>query len=266
MRAAARLGFCLVAGMAGLARAQTPDAPRVALQATAADLALGKKSFDINCSRCHGIGATGNTGPSLTGAVLPRARNDTAFRAVIQEGIPGTEMPWSFWISDADVTRIIAYVRSLATVGDAPVRGNTELGRATYGRAGCGGCHVVNGVGGAVGPELTDIGTRRSAVSLRRSLLDPAAEFPRADGYQLYGIVRAVSRDGKTVTGVRVNEDTYTIQLRDLGGHFHSFRKADLRSLDRQFTTSLMPSVRGTLTDPEVDDLVAYLTSLRNVR
>jgi cytochrome c oxidase cbb3-type subunit III len=185
---------------------------------------------------------------------------------VIEDGISGTEMPGSFWISSADVTRIIAYVRSLAAIGEAPVRGNIELGRATYVGAGCGRCHVVNGVGGVVGPELTDIGTRRSAVSLRRSLLDPAAEFPSERRYQMYGIVRAVLRDGKTVTGVRVNEDTYTIQLRDVDGHFHSLRKADLRSLDRQFTTSLMPSVRGTLTDGKVDDLIAYLTSLRNVR
>jgi putative heme-binding domain-containing protein len=244
------------------APAQKPDSARVMPQSAGIELALGKRAFDINCARCHGIGGTGNTGPSLVRAVLPRARSDTAFRAVIQDGIPDTEMPNSFWVSDVDVTRIIAYVRSLGNAGDALLTGNAVRGQAVYARSACATCHIIEGVGGVVGPELSDIGARRSAVYLRRSVLEPAADFPQERGYQLYGVVRAVERDGKTVTGVRVNEDTYTIQLRDADGHFHSLRKDQLRSLERRFGTSLMPSVRGTLTDAAVDDLVAYLASL----
>ena len=266
MRATVRLGCCVLAVLAFPVGAQTPDSSRMTLQGAMNELARGKRAFDINCARCHGIGGNGDTGPSLARAVLPRARTDSALRTVIASGIPGTEMPRSFWLSDLDVKRIIAYVRSLSDVGDKPASGNADRGRELFTPAGCGTCHIVDGVGGVVGPELTDVGARRSVVSLRRSLLDPAAEFPRQGGRQLFAVVRAETRAGTAVTGVRVNEDTYSIQLRDAAGRFYSLRKRDLRSLQRQSTTTLMPSASGKLRDDEVDDLVAYLASLRTAR
>jgi len=75
--------------------------------------------------------------------------------------------------------------------------------------------------------------------------------------------VRLTTKDGRRITGVRLNEDTFTTQVMDLNGGLHSFFKADLKELQRDTGKSPMPSFRGALSASEVDDLVAYLVSLR---
>jgi cytochrome c oxidase cbb3-type subunit 3 len=72
-----------------------------------------------------------------------------------------------------------------------------------------------------------------------------------------------VTTGGRTVRGMRVNEDTFSIQLRDAGGRFHSFRKSELSKIDREDNASLMPSYESKFTPAELDDLIAYLASLR---
>ena len=89
-------------------------------------------------------------------------------------------------------------------------------------------------------------------------LLDPASSLSE-DFLQ----VEAVTADGKRITGVRLNEDTWSIQLRDLSDHLHSFWKEDLASLEKQPGRTPMPSYRGRLSDKELDNFVAYLISLR---
>jgi hypothetical protein len=106
---------------------------------------------------------------------------------------------------------------------------------------------------------------------LRQSFLGPAEALPRASlvpgrGFTEYLPVRVVTSDGREVRGVRVNEDPFTIQVRDVGNRLHSFRKSDLKDLDKEFGKSLMPGFRGRLSDAEVEDLVAYLASLRGDR
>jgi putative heme-binding domain-containing protein len=251
--------FAVLAGpITATARAQ-----QVTPQAAESELAAGKRAFDANCARCHGIGGTGDTGPSLAQPALPRARDDSLLRSLIRNGIGGTEMPGSFWLSEPDVRRVATYVRSLGLVAASNVAGNETKGRAVYDDMGCESCHVVNGRGGVYGPELSSIGSRRSPAYLRRALLDPAADFPREQNRQQFALVNAVPRTGSSVLGIRVNEDTYTIQLRDADGGNHSFRKAELKSLERRFSSSPMPSVRDKLSDVEVNDLIAYLAGLR---
>jgi cytochrome c oxidase cbb3-type subunit 3 len=101
-----------------------------------------------------------------------------------------------------------------------------------------------------------------------QALLDPAAALPR--GVQVvpsrnldeFLPLRVVTREGRQVSGARVNEDTFTIQLRDANGQLLSFRKADLREINKEFGKSLMPAYKDRLQAAEVDDLVAYLSSL----
>jgi len=115
----------------------------------------------------------------------------------------------------------------------------------------------VAGRGGAIGPDLTDIGARASAAFIRSSLLDPEAAVP--DGFLQ---VRAIHKDGRTITGVRCNEDSFSIQLRDISGEFYSFWKRELRALHKEWGKSPMPSYRDSLSSSDLDDLVAYLVSL----
>ena len=61
-----------------------------------------------------------------------------------------------------------------------------------------------------------------------------------------------VTSDGREVRGARINEDTFTIQLRDSNGQFQSFRKAEVKQIEKDFGKSLMPSYKDRLTASEV--------------
>ena len=116
----------------------------------------------------------------------------------------------------------------------------------------------MNGEGGSLGPELSEIGAGRSASHLRAAVLDPETELPKG-----FLQVTLVTRDGRRITGVRLNEDTFTIQVRDLNGRLYSFLKQDLKELQKDTGKSPMPRFREVLSTAETDDLVAYLVSLR---
>jgi putative heme-binding domain-containing protein len=151
---------------------------------------------------------------------------------------------------------VAGYIKSLNIVGDAKLTGDAGRGRELYRAKGCAVCHIVRGEGGASGPELTGIGARRSAAYLREALIEPAASAPEG-----FLVVSVITRAGRNLRGVRVNEDSFTIQLRDDENLFRSFRKNELRSLKKEFGVSTMPSYK-TMTAGELDDLVAYLASL----
>jgi putative heme-binding domain-containing protein len=176
---------------------------------------------------------------------------------VITTGIPGTGMN-AFQLNGPEVTGIIAFIRNMGAVDAGSVRiGDAARGRAVFERRDCLRCHRVNAVGSRVAPDLSDIGSRRTASSLQRSLFDPTSQM-----MPINRPVRVVTKDGRTINGRRLNEDTYTVQLIDEQERLHSLAKADLRELT-VLTTSPMPSYKSTLGDEELADLLAYLLSLQ---
>lgn len=76
--------------------------------------------------------------------------------------------------------------------------------------------------------------------------------------------MRAVTREGKTIRGRRLNEDTYTVQLIDEQERLVSLVKADLRDYEVG-KTSPMPAATAVLTADEVADVLAYLLSLKGI-
>jgi putative heme-binding domain-containing protein len=223
----------------------------------APDLSAGKKIFESQCSLCHGQTGGGGRGPALNRPKLSRAPDDEALRQVISGGID-PEMPGAWQLHPREVASVASYVRSLGALPAEIVPGDPSKGATVYSARKCAGCHMIAGVGEGFGPELTQIGARRSAAHLRSTILQPAASLP--DGF-LYAAATTVS--GQTVLGIRINEDSFTIQLKDAGGVFHSFRKASLKELRRLEGQTPMPSYQGQLSAAELDDLVAYLASLK---
>lgn len=246
----------IAVAVCAFAQEKTPDPLSIA---SATDIDAGKRLYDSQCALCHGIGGTGGRGPAFTVPKLHRAANGQELIEVIAGGVEATGMPAFWFLGERPIFQVAAYVRSLgATTQAAPLRGNAERGQTIFKSKGCAGCHVVAGAGSAYGPELTDIGARRNAAYLRQALLDPGASLPQG-----FAMVRATPKNGPAVTGVRLNEDSFTIQIRDAAGKFHSFRKQDLADLHKDFDKSPMPAYRGQLSDAELDDLVAWLASLR---
>lgn len=223
-----------------------------------ADLERGKKLYEGHCSLCHGQTGTGGKGPSLAQPTLRHAPDDAALAEVIKNGIPNSEMPGAWQLTGREASQVAGYVRSLGRTVATPLPGDPERGRKLYESAGgCAACHILGGTGVSLGPELTEIGAQRSADYLRESLLKPGAQVP--EGFML---VSVTTRDGKTMRGIRANEDTFTIQVRDSSNRFHSFRKRDV-TVKKEFHESLMPSYESRFSAAELDDLVAYLATLR---
>ncbi len=252
----------LLAG--ALAAARSPQ-DRIA-NLTADDLARGKTIFNGQCALCHGIGGAGSRGPALNLPKLARAADNAALFKVIKEGIRDSEMPQFWQLTDQEIWQVAGYVRALGRVEPVKLSGDVARGKTLFETKGnCTACHIVRsegrGQGSVAGPELTEIGLRRSPAYLREALLDPNAATPEG-----FLVVSVTTASGQRVRGVRVNEDSFSIQirqLRDAGNRFHSFRKSDLKELKKEFGVSTMPSYKETFTPSEIDDLVAYLASLR---
>jgi putative heme-binding domain-containing protein len=236
--------------------------------ANGADIEKGKQLFLGMCSRCHGLTGGGGEGPNLNRPVLTHASDDQALLAVIRDGIPNTGMPRVRRMTDGELNALVGYVRSLSHVGQVAIAGNPEHGKAVYLRLGCASCHTIAGDGGGFGPELTNIGAFRAPDYLRQAIIAPGAALPKGvlvipgRGFNEFLPVRVVTRDGREVRGLRVNEDSFTIQVKDASNQLYSFRKTDLQTLDKEIGKSMMPDYSGKTSASELDDLVAYLWSL----
>ncbi len=219
-------------------------------------LAEGRQLFLSQCGSCHGPFGNGGKGANLAQPRLRRATDDEALQNIIRRGIPGTEMPSSF-LAPSQVSSIAAYVRTLGRVEPEEIPGDAARGAELYASLDCQVCHTLDGRGGIVGPPLDDVGTRRSAAYLRESLTQPDASVPRG-----FVQLTVVTQDGREFTGVRVNEDGFSVQFRDLSGALHSFWKDELQTLEKNFQRSPMESYESRLSPEQLDDVVAYLVTL----
>ena len=225
------------------------------------ELASGRRIFDAQCAWCHGNEGDGGTGPNLHGR-LRHATTLASIVDIITNGIPATDMPsFRLGLTERGTRQAATYVLSLSRSTPRPGPGNAERGAALYQSNGCSSCHVVEGRGGILGPELTGVGGRRGAVYLREAMVKPAAAHPPG-----YLVVRAVPASGADVRGIRVNEDVFWIHIRDASGIVHALPKSELARIDREPDGTLMPSYESRLSSAELDDVVAYLSTLRGAR
>ena len=226
---------------------------------TTLDVRMGERLFRQQCGRCHGRDAKGGeTGPDLT-AGFRSASTDAGLFRVVREGLPNTEMIGiSRSATDQSVWMVVSYLNSLNDTADIDVPGSATAGMQLFnGKGSCTSCHMVSGKGGRRGPGLTQVGSRRDPDELVSDLTTPDEDVtPR------WWTIRVTREDGSIVEGLRMNEDTFSLRLMDEDENLWSFSKDRVRSYER-IETSTMPSVDGTLTASEVDDLVAYLFSLR---
>jgi putative heme-binding domain-containing protein len=242
-------------------RAQTEETPKNNPFTSPSDIERGGRLFAANCAPCHGPKGNGGRGANLARPKLPRAPDDRALFQTIRDGIPNTEMPGTWSMDDHETWQVAAFVRTLGRVAPEPVSGDAAAGAAVFRSKGCVGCHTVGTEGGRMGPALTEIGERRGAAYLRALVLDPASSLPED-----FTMADLTTRAGARITGIVLNEDTYSIQVRDLTDRLHSFWKQDLAAMEKHTDRTPMPSFRGRVSDRELEDLVAYLVSLRGAQ
>lgn len=231
---------------------------------TGIDRRAGENGFRVHCTQCHGYDARGGpetSGPDLTTGRFRHASTPQGLFDVIRDGVRGTAMLGiNPDVPDRLVWQIITYLDSLTpSPSDVDLPGSVSRGRELFaGKGNCTSCHMVDGTGARLGPELSRIGERRTPDELRTDLRDPNDEVsPR------WWTVRVTRSDGVQITGLRMGEDTFTIRLLDEDERLWSFSKKELRAWEHDKRSTMPSAADAMLTPGEVDDLVAYLFSLR---
>lgn len=258
-----------------MAAALCPADDRNPLAGDAKAAKAGEYEFRINCALCHGLGARGGgRGPDLTRAQKKHAHSDAEMFQIINGGIPGTVMPANgtngqgVGMTEEEIWQIVAYIRSLE-VKAANSSGNPAHGRQLfYGDGNCSLCHMVEGKGGRVGPDLTAAGGSRTRATLIESVRNPSRRLawgltePTKEFAQQYESITVVTAGGKEIKGVALNEDSFSVQMMDAGEHVYFLEKDKLRSFQKS-RVSMMPKYDASvLSDRDLDDILAYLVSV----
>ena len=236
----------------------------------------GEYEFRINCALCHGLGAHGGgRGPDLTRAPKKHAHSDAEMFQTISNGIPGTAMPANgtngqgVGMTDEEIWQIVTYIRRQEVKAAAQSLGDAARGKELfYGDANCSMCHMVEGKGGRLGPELTAVGGSRTRDAIIDSVRNPSRrlapglteatkEFP-----QEYESVTVVTAEGKQIKGVTLNEDSFSVQIMDAGEHIYLLDKSTLRSFQKSRESAMPQYSADALSDKELEVIVAYLVSV----
>jgi cytochrome c oxidase cbb3-type subunit III len=239
---------------------------------TPQSLAEGKALFEGACAGCHGIDGSGANGPNIRG-VGKDLGPEGIYSVIYTGGAIGSGMPAFSSLGEDKIWLLANYVSSFGEVGGGTATGDPAKGKEVYDGNGCSNCHMIGSQGGDSGPDLTQIGGVRSVGFLHDALLDPGANLPQSDAslqeranYPAYAMYRVIMKDGKVIEGMRLDEDSFSIQLRDAKGQLYSINKLDTSKIEALPGKSFMPSYKDKLTETQLNDLVAYLASLGAAR
>src|SRR5712675_674872 len=208
---------------------------------------LGEFEFRANCAFCHGLGARGGgRGPDLSRAQKRHGNSDADLFRTINEGVPGTAMPpngatqQGVGMTEEEIWQVISYIRSVQVKAPAQLAGNAAHGKELfYGSAACSMCHMIQGKGGRLGPDLSTTGSARSTDYLVESVRNPSRRLAQGiseamkEFSQEYETVTVVTAEGTKIMDVVLNEDHFTLQMMDTREQLHLFEKGKLRSLEK---------------------------------
>ena len=244
---------------AGLAAQQNATAKNNPFDGDQAAIQTGMGLFRSRCADCHGIDARGVRSPDLT-QVWASGRTDEGLFQTVRRGVPNTEMPANPppRTTDREIWQVLAYLRTLAAPASTdPPRGNAENGQRIF-RANCASCHLVNGVGGRLGPDLSRIGVARARDTIVRRIRGAVEDF--RPGYEP---VTLTQNNGQAIHGVKKNEDLFSVQIMDTRERIQGYEKDQMKEV-KDDTQSAMPAFGvDRLSQSDLDDVVRYLQTLR---
>jgi cytochrome c oxidase cbb3-type subunit III len=234
---------------------------------------VGESQFRANCAFCHGLGARGGgRGPDLTRAQKRHGNSDGDLFRTINEGVPGTAMPpngatqQGVGMTEEEIWQVISYIRSVQVKAPVQLPGNAAHGKELfYGAAACSTCHMVQGRGGRLGPDLSTTGAARSTDYIVESVRDPSRRLAQGiseamkEFSQEYETVTVVTADGAKLMGVVLNEDNFTLQMLDTRENLHLFEKDKLRSYEKSRESLMPPYDQKMLSEKDLQDIIAYL-------
>jgi putative heme-binding domain-containing protein len=260
--------FAAIASFAVFALHAAPpqDAPKSAVKRPppSAATSRGQRTFDSTCASCHGLdGRGGERAPDVATRPEITRLSDQDLLKVMRAGIPEKGMPSFAALGSAKLSALLSYIRSLQGKGTAmPVVGNTQKGKELYwGKAGCSECHMVNGAGGFLGPDLSKYGDNHSVTEIHAAIVKPE-KIAGTRGH----VAEVTAKDGKSYSGLVRNEDNFSLQLLSLDGTFHLFSKSDLAAIHFRQETLMPADYDSRLSAADLDALAAYLASLAHTK
>ncbi len=235
----------LVLAAAGLALAQSAQ-PRA------------EQIFGERCAACHGADASGgDRAPSLNRSRQLRTRSAVEIHDTIQHGTP-RGMP-AFPLPEPDLQALVTWVRSMnASAIDAAPEGDVTAGETFFfGKGQCGTCHLANGRGSAIGPDLSGIGRQAILADIQRKLKTPGAQVP-----DHYATATVKLKDGRSVRGFVRKESLHGMQLQTLDGKLLLLAEGEYQVVTRDKTSVMQPL---NATPEEERNLLAFLSRLGGV-
>jgi cytochrome c oxidase cbb3-type subunit 3 len=236
------------------------DLPETNPYSSATDLEVGRRLYVGRCGHCHGQDGEGGRGAVLNAGRFRHGSSDRELFSIVRNGIPNTEMPGAFNLPELEVWRIVGHLRQLSRQGASePSSGDATAGASVYERSACETCHTIDGKGGFLGPDLTGIGAKRAVRHLRESVVNPNADIALD-----YRSVSVTDSAGTTISGIHLNEDEYSVHLRDVSGNLRSFLKREIAQIALPRQSLMPPFISRSAAD--LENLVAYLSSLTSER
>jgi putative heme-binding domain-containing protein len=237
-------------------------------------IAQGEQIYNQNCISCHGSnGGAGEIGPEIIHNLSVPLRgelSDTQILDVIRNGAPGTVMQaWRGKLTDDDILKIGAFLHSLrGTAIDNPLAGNVAHGQEIFwGKGQCGSCHMLGGRGDLRGPDLSNVAAEYKSNLIVDALTKPNHRVYSDGGVHLralpamdtYDAVHVILTNGRTVDGVLLNQDSYSLQLMGDDNQLHLLDRSQVKALTIKLP--LMPTdYDKRLTKEEFADLLSFLT------
>jgi len=174
-------------------------------------------------------------------ALLSKSGNDLA-------GGPQAEGPGRRW----SVDEAVKVVDSTGLVGR-----NFEKGKMMFAAGRCESCHAMRGEGGAIGPDLTQLGTRFSSKDMLEAIIEPNKTVS-----DQYAATVFTMKDGSSILGRLINEDDtkYSISQNPFAPEtLRDISKADVASTKYSYISVMYPGLINNMSADELKDLLAYL-------
>ena len=117
----------------------------------------------------------------------------------------------------------------------------------------CAACHKIGDVGQQVGPDLLSVGDK-SVTGLIVAILDPNRSVEAR-----YVDYRAVTKDGRTLTGMIATETSTSVTLVGVDGKSHALLRTDIEELTSTGKSVMPEGLEKDLPPQEMADLIAFL-------
>jgi putative heme-binding domain-containing protein len=167
-------------------------------------------------------------------------------------------MPSNPRLFDHETWQLLAYLRTLAAPAPTdPPRGDAVKGEAVF-RAMCASCHRANGSGGRLGPDLSRIGSARSRELMVRRIRGGIEGFRQG-----YEPVTLTPQSGPPISGVKKNEDLFSVQIMDTSERIQGYEKDKMKAVENGVRSAMPAFSSNRLSDADLDDVLRYLQTLR---